>query len=206
MIFASGQRWTADEPRPPSAGEGRYLAGRAESLSARSWPTCVRRCSAKRLKPGDMLGTEKEIAARFGVSRIVARDALRTLQALGIAEIQNGPGWRSACCARQSAAICGGAGHPARLDGRRRGRGPRCAARGGGLGRGACGGACDSGRSCRVAAAGRRRRGQATTMSPSSPAPAAIFTWPSRRPRTIAWWWCSFSLWSTSPGRHAIRP
>src|SRR5499425_1614404 len=47
---------------------------------------------AKRLKPGDFLGTEKDLAARFGVSRIVARDALRTLEALGIVEIRMGKG------------------------------------------------------------------------------------------------------------------
>jgi GntR family transcriptional regulator, transcriptional repressor for pyruvate dehydrogenase complex len=44
------------------------------------------------LRPGDFLGTEKGIAARFGVSRIVARDALRTLEALGIAQIKMGKG------------------------------------------------------------------------------------------------------------------
>ena len=47
---------------------------------------------AKKLTPGDSIGTENEIAARYGVSRIVARDALRTLQALGIAEIRMGKG------------------------------------------------------------------------------------------------------------------
>ena len=47
---------------------------------------------AKRLKPGDFLGTEKDLAARFGVSRIAARDALRTLEALGIVEIRMGAG------------------------------------------------------------------------------------------------------------------
>lgn len=46
----------------------------------------------KRLKPGDFLGSEKEIAARSGTSRIVARDALRTLQAFGIVEIRPGAG------------------------------------------------------------------------------------------------------------------
>ena len=46
----------------------------------------------KRLKPGDFLGGEKDIAARSGVSRIVARDALRTLEALGIVEIKVGSG------------------------------------------------------------------------------------------------------------------
>ena len=47
---------------------------------------------AKRLKPGDFFGTENEIAERYGVSRIVARDALRTLEALGIVEIKMGKG------------------------------------------------------------------------------------------------------------------
>lgn len=46
----------------------------------------------KRLKPGDFLGTEKDLAVRYGVSRIVARDALRSLAALGIVEIRMGKG------------------------------------------------------------------------------------------------------------------
>ena len=50
------------------------------------------RSTEKRLKSGDPIGTEKDLAARYGVSRIVARDALRTLQALGIAEIRMGKG------------------------------------------------------------------------------------------------------------------
>jgi GntR family transcriptional repressor for pyruvate dehydrogenase complex len=47
---------------------------------------------AKELRPGDFLGTEKDLAGRFGVSRIVARDALRTLEAQGIVEIKVGSG------------------------------------------------------------------------------------------------------------------
>ncbi|HEY1364633.1 MAG TPA: FCD domain-containing protein [Xanthobacteraceae bacterium] len=47
---------------------------------------------AKELRPGDFLGTEKHLAERFGVSRIVARDALRTLEAQGIVEIRVGSG------------------------------------------------------------------------------------------------------------------
>ena len=52
----------------------------------------VRDALFEKLKPGDFLGTEKDLAARFGVSRIVARDALRTLQALGIVDIRMGKG------------------------------------------------------------------------------------------------------------------
>src|SRR5262249_27314033 len=47
---------------------------------------------AKELRPGDFLGTEKDLAERFAVSRIVARDALRTLEAQGIVEIKVGSG------------------------------------------------------------------------------------------------------------------
>jgi len=47
---------------------------------------------AKQMRPGDFLGTEKDLAERFGVSRIVARDALRTLEAQGIVEIKVGSG------------------------------------------------------------------------------------------------------------------
>ena len=47
---------------------------------------------AKELRPGDFLGTEKDLAERFAVSRIVARDALRTLDAQGVVEIKVGSG------------------------------------------------------------------------------------------------------------------
>ena len=47
---------------------------------------------AKELRSGDFLGTEKDLAERFGVSRIVARDALRTLEAQGVVEIKVGSG------------------------------------------------------------------------------------------------------------------
>ena len=46
----------------------------------------------KQLRPGDFLGTEKDLAERFNVSRIVARDALRTLEAMGIVAIKVGAG------------------------------------------------------------------------------------------------------------------
>lgn len=68
-----------------------FLAGQA-SLSAQIVGDVRQALLARRLQPGDVLGTEKEIATRFGVSRIVARDALRTLQALGVAEIRVGRG------------------------------------------------------------------------------------------------------------------
>ena len=68
------------------------FAGRSSSLSAQIVAWVRDALFAKKLKPGDFLGTEKDLAARFGVSRIVARDALRTLEALGIVDIRMGKG------------------------------------------------------------------------------------------------------------------
>lgn len=69
-----------------------FLAGRSASLSAQIVADVRAALLEKRLKSGDSIGTEKELAARYDVSRIVARDALRTLQALGIADIRMGKG------------------------------------------------------------------------------------------------------------------
>jgi len=68
------------------------LPGRGSSLSNRIIAEVREALFEKRLKPGDFLDTEKELAAKYGVSRIVARDALRTLEALGIVEIRMGAG------------------------------------------------------------------------------------------------------------------
>ena len=69
-----------------------FFPGRSGSLSSQIVADVRDALFAKKLKPGDGIGTEHEIAARYGVSRIVARDALRTLEALGIAEIRMGKG------------------------------------------------------------------------------------------------------------------
>src|SRR5438034_4564326 len=76
----------------PAIKPGEILAFRGPTLSTRIVTKVREALFAKELKPGDFLGTEKDLAARFGVSRIVARDALRTLQALGIADIKMGKG------------------------------------------------------------------------------------------------------------------
>jgi GntR family transcriptional repressor for pyruvate dehydrogenase complex len=69
-----------------------FLAGRTGSLSAQIVADVREALFEKRLKSGAVIGTEKDLASRYGVSRIVARDALRTLEALGIAEIRMGKG------------------------------------------------------------------------------------------------------------------
>ena len=81
--------------KPNARGESAapiFIGGRSVSLSSQIVSEVRDALFAKKLKPGDFLGTEKDLAARFGVSRIVARDALRTLQALGIADIKMGKG------------------------------------------------------------------------------------------------------------------
>jgi len=69
-----------------------FVPGRSVSLSSLVVASVRDALFAKTLKPGDFLGTENELAARHGVSRMVARDALRTLEALGIVEIRMGKG------------------------------------------------------------------------------------------------------------------
>ncbi len=73
-----------DEPRAPFRRGG--------TLSSQIVADIRERLFSRQLKPGDALGGEKDIAAQFSVSRIVARDALRTLEALGIVEIRVGSG------------------------------------------------------------------------------------------------------------------
>jgi len=71
---------------------GPGLVRRGGTLSSQIVADVRERLFSRKLKPGDALGGEKGIAAQFGVSRIVARDALRTLEALGIVEIKVGSG------------------------------------------------------------------------------------------------------------------
>jgi GntR family transcriptional regulator, transcriptional repressor for pyruvate dehydrogenase complex len=68
------------------------LGGRLASLSGQIVADVREALFAGQLKPGEFLGTEKDLAGRFGVSRIVSRDALRTLEALGVVEIRMGKG------------------------------------------------------------------------------------------------------------------
>ena len=70
------------------------------ALAPRGTPTRSARIVAEvrdalldgRYRAGDFFGTEKELAARHGVSRIVARDALRSLEAMGVVDIRPGAG------------------------------------------------------------------------------------------------------------------
>ena len=68
------------------------FAGRSATLASRIVAEVREALFERRYRPGEFLGTEKDLAARHGVSRIVARDALRTLEALGIVDISRGAG------------------------------------------------------------------------------------------------------------------
>ena len=72
--------------------ERKVLPFRGGTLSTRIVSEVREALFAKALRPGDFLGTEKDLAERFDVSRIVARDALRTLEAQGIVDIKVGSG------------------------------------------------------------------------------------------------------------------
>lgn len=68
------------------------FAGRSATLASRIVADVRAALFERRYRPGDFLGTEKDLAARHGVSRMAARDALRTLEGLGIVEISRGAG------------------------------------------------------------------------------------------------------------------
>jgi GntR family transcriptional repressor for pyruvate dehydrogenase complex len=74
------------------ASEREVISFRSATMSTQIVAKVREALFAKDLRPGDFLGTEKDLAARFAVSRIVARDALRTLEAQGIVEIKVGSG------------------------------------------------------------------------------------------------------------------
>lgn len=63
----------------------------ASSLSERITVQVREALFAGLLRPGDFLGTEATLLARFGVSRVALREALHSLEASGIVEIRKGP-------------------------------------------------------------------------------------------------------------------
>lgn len=76
----------------PFAGEGsgRWLQVRFSTASAEIVAQIRERLFDGQLKPGDFVGTERTLAAEFGVSRLTMRDALRILEANGIVEVKVG--------------------------------------------------------------------------------------------------------------------
>ena len=73
--IAEGVEWTS-------------VAG--ETLSARITAQIRGALFSGQIKAGDRLGSESQLAARFGVSRMAMRDALRSLAATGIVDVRVG--------------------------------------------------------------------------------------------------------------------
>jgi len=59
----------------------------------------------QRLKPGDVLPPERELAQKFGVSRSSVRDAIRSLELVGLLEPQQGKG--TVVCEPSSGTLAG---------------------------------------------------------------------------------------------------
>ncbi|MDX9716385.1 MAG: FCD domain-containing protein [Thauera sp.] len=74
-----------------TSSEPRWDAIRTESLSSSIVRQIKDALFAGKLSPGDFLGSEIAFGQQFGVSRMAARDALRSLSAEGIVEIRMGP-------------------------------------------------------------------------------------------------------------------
>ena len=62
------------------------------SLTRQCAESMKRHITLQALKPGDRLPTEQEWAEMLGVSRLVVREALQVLAAIGLIDIQQGRG------------------------------------------------------------------------------------------------------------------
>jgi GntR family transcriptional regulator, transcriptional repressor for pyruvate dehydrogenase complex len=85
-------RKTAVPPKPQSTTQrwSRWQEVRPQSVSSRIVDQVRAALFRGELKPGDVLGSETDLAKKFGVSRVPVRDAFKTLQALGIVEVKMG--------------------------------------------------------------------------------------------------------------------
>jgi GntR family transcriptional regulator, transcriptional repressor for pyruvate dehydrogenase complex len=67
---------------------------REPRLSDKVTDAILESIASNRLRPGDSLPTERELAEQFGVSRTVIREAVRALRAKGMLEVKGGSGVR----------------------------------------------------------------------------------------------------------------
>jgi GntR family transcriptional regulator, transcriptional repressor for pyruvate dehydrogenase complex len=65
---------------------------RAPTLSDRVTDSVLAMITSSALKPGDRLPSERDLGIRFGVSRTVVREALRSLAAKGVLDVRSGSG------------------------------------------------------------------------------------------------------------------
>ncbi|GAA5187444.1 FadR/GntR family transcriptional regulator [Rugosimonospora acidiphila] len=65
---------------------------RSPTLSDRVTDSVLQLITSNALKPGDRLPSERDLGVRFGVSRTVVREALRSLAAKGVLDVRSGSG------------------------------------------------------------------------------------------------------------------
>src|SRR3982751_5577004 len=81
-----------DKPRAPRAQKARFKAVRKARLHEQVAKQIERLIAKGVLKPGDRLPPARELAVNFGVGRSSVRDAIRTLEVIGIVESRQGHG------------------------------------------------------------------------------------------------------------------
>ncbi len=76
--------------KPGTMSTGVWAPVKSDTLSAQITQQMRQALFAGQIQAGEPIGSEKTLAARFGVSRMAIRDALRSLEAAGIVEIKKG--------------------------------------------------------------------------------------------------------------------
>jgi GntR family transcriptional repressor for pyruvate dehydrogenase complex len=77
---------------PPRAPAGHFREVRKARRYVEVAEQIQRLIAKGTLKPGDRLPAERELAAQFGVGRSSLRDAIRTLEVMGVVESRHGAG------------------------------------------------------------------------------------------------------------------
>lgn len=81
------------EPTPQHTGEALFQSLH-RPVSPQSAEARVRQYIVRhRMRPGDRLPSQAELATELGCSQVVVREALRSLEALGLVEARVGSGW-----------------------------------------------------------------------------------------------------------------
>lgn len=78
------------KPTPRTGQPSLWETVRAQSVSSQIVERVRDGLFRGELKPGDLIGSETDLALKLGVSRVPVRDAFKTLQALGIVEVKKG--------------------------------------------------------------------------------------------------------------------
>ena len=94
--MAASEPARAQPLRAPSAVSDR---------STTSWRSCTRRSSAGQVEQGERLPNERELSQVFAVSRPTVREALRSLEAMGMVEVRPGKSGESFAVAPPSSLV-----------------------------------------------------------------------------------------------------